>query len=276
MKLPSREAPVVAARDVSIEYRASHATSRHLAVRGVNLDIATGEVVGLIGESGSGKSTLAMAVAGRLAGGHGGGVPRICGGTLTVLGMPVRGISRRRGDRLGLRVGYLAQDGVDQLKPQLSVAENIGEPIYLRDRHFDQRVAARAVAALLEAVQLPLGVLTKQPYELSSGQVQRVALARALILDPWFLVVDEPMRGVDVGARTVLMSVINELRHRRAFSALIVSSDLAAIAAAADRIVVLYQGTIVGIGSMDELLVNPEHPYLKGLALARDRGLGNA
>ncbi len=274
MSKAGESAAAVSARDLSVAYYSGHSTSRFLALNGLSFDIGRGEVLGMVGEAGAGKSTLAMAVAARLVPGGGDGVPRICGGTLDVLGTPVRGIGNRRADRLTLRVGYLPQDGIRRLKPHLSIAENIAEPIYARDRHFDQGEAARAVSALIDQVQLPRTALVKLPHELSSGQLQRVALARALVLDPWLLVADEPLRGVDVGARAVLMDVIHEFQRRRPFSALVVSSDLAAISTAADRIAVLYQGRIIGIGSMDELLADPDHPYLKGLALARDHGLG--
>jgi len=269
MRLQNTEV-AVRARDLSIAYSSRRSGAPRLAVQGVDFDIERDEILGLIGESGSGKSTLAAVVAGLQEGGtYGDGVPEIRGGSLAVFGQRMRGIRRRPLGRLTLRIGYLSQNGVRRLNPHLTVAENIAEPIFARDRHFNPREAGRAVAALLDAMRLHLAVMSKFPHELSSGQVQRVALARALILDPWLLVADEPVRGVDVEARAAIFSLIAELQRQRDFSALIVSSDLDAVDSVADRIAVLYQGSIVGIGTVDEMLRDPHHPYLKGLARSR-------
>jgi ABC-type glutathione transport system ATPase component len=261
---------VVSARDLSVHYRTRNSASYTLAVAGVSFDLAEGEVLGVVGESGSGKSTLAFTVAARA--GHGlldDGIAEICGGTLSVYGTQVRGITARQLNRLTLRVGYLPQDGAIRLDPRLTVAENVAEPIYQRDRRFDQYDAADAVAALIDAVRLSLGMMNRMPHELSSGQRQRVALARALILEPTLLVADEPTRGVDATVREGVLDVIRELQAERRFSALIVSSDIGVVDRVADRVAVLERGIMIGLGTMDDVLAAPTHPYLKGLAAAR-------
>jgi peptide/nickel transport system ATP-binding protein len=182
-----------------------------------------------------------------------------------VVGHELRRASKRRLDRVTLSVGYLAQDGAERLNPQFSVAENIAEPIFLRDRRFSNREATTAVATLTDALRLPLGVLQKLPYELSSGQRQRVALARALILEPKLLIADEPARGVDSAVRSGVLQVLAELRAERNFSALIVSSTWDDLARVATRIAVMHRGIIVGMGSVDEVFDGPHHPYLKSL-----------
>ena len=257
----------VSARDLSIEYRSLNTKSRHLAVKGISFDLFDGEVLGVIGDSGSGKSTLAATVAGLAGTGlPGDGIPTICGGNVSVFDTELRGISSRERDLLTLRVGYLAQDGAQQLNSRLTVAENVAEPIYLRDRRFDTRVAGQAVATLVDAVHLPLSILERQPWELSSGQRQRVALARSLILEPSLLVADEPIRGVDIMVRHDVLEVIPELQSERGFSAIVVSSDLTMITEVAKRIAVLQDGIIVGIGTLESLISAPVHPYLKSLA----------
>ncbi len=273
MALVGGGASIVRARDLSIHYRSNGARSGFLAVRGVSFDIAQGEILGLVGESGSGKSTLAIAVAG-LAGNSGvnDGVPEICGGSLEVYGTRLRGVGRHKRDRLTLRVGFLSQDAAERLSPMLTVADNVAEPIYLRDRRFNTREAAAAVATVIDALRLPLGLMNKLPYELSSGQRQRVALARALILEPTFLVADEPTRGVDASVRDGVLDSLKELQSQREFSALVVSSDLAAVSRIAHRVAVLQHGMVIGLGDMDEMLTDPLDPYLKGLARARSRG----
>lgn len=269
MKDPDSET-AVSARDLSVHYRARNSASYRLAVAGVDFDIARGEILGIVGESGSGKSTLARAVAGRAGQGHiADGIPEICGGSLRVLGTRMRGIGPRARNRLTLRVGYLAQDGATRLDSRLTVAENVAEPIFQRDRHFDQYEAADAVASLIDAVRLSLGVMNRMPYELSSGQRQRVALARSLILGPSLLVADEPTRGVDATVRSGVVDVIQELRVERGFSAMVVSSDIQVIDQVADRVAVMSRGIVIGIGALDEVLRDQAHPYLAGLAAAR-------
>lgn len=267
-----REAPAVAvsARDLSVHYRTRNSASYTLAVSGVSFDLAEGEVLGVIGESGSGKSTLALTVAAQSGRGHvDDGIAEICGGTLSVYGAQLRGLTARQRNRLTLRVGYLPQDGAVRLDPRLTVAENVAEPIYQRDRRFDQYEAADAVAALIDAVRLSLGMMNRMPYELSSGQRQRVALARALILDPTLLVADEPTRGVDATVRDGVLDVIRELQGERRFSALIVSSDIGVVNHVADRVAVLQHGIMIGLGTLESVLAAPTHSYLKGLAAAR-------
>jgi peptide/nickel transport system ATP-binding protein len=268
---------LVSARDLSVEYPSDAATARTLAVRGVTLELAEQEVLCLLGDSGSGKSTLAAAVAG-VADTGGEASPRICGGALTVLGVEVRNLRRTARARLTGAVGYLAQDGGDRLNGGLTVAENVAEPIYLRDRRFDPGVAGQAVATLVDAVHLPLSVLRKLPHELSAGQRQRVALARALILEPRLLVADEPIQGVDVTVRGNVIELLRSTRSERPFAALVVTSELSVVRELATRVAVLHQGLLVGVGPLDSLVASPEHPYLKALAevIRRDRPVEEA
>lgn len=237
---------------------------------GVSFTLAEGEILGLVGESGSGKSTLSATVGLRRgAETPGAGAPHICGGSLTLLGTEIRRSSHRTRERLRLKVGFLAQDGADRLDARLTVAENIAAPIYSRDRRFSSREAGLAVATLVDAVRLPLGRMSRYPYELSSGQRQRVALARSLILEPQLLIADEPTRGVDVTVRSGVLDVLRELRSERGFSAIIVSSDLSIIDYVSERALILNRGTVVGLGPINGVLSNPIHPYLKSLAASR-------
>uniref|UniRef100_A0A942T179 ABC transporter ATP-binding protein n=1 Tax=Neobacillus citreus TaxID=2833578 RepID=A0A942T179_9BACI len=263
--------PAVVADDVSIEYRSGRGTEPIRAVDGVSLSLRQGEILAVLGESGSGKSTFAAAIAGQLgAHGEGEGAARrqIVGGELTVLGQKTRGLrpSSRKLSRLSGRIGYLPQDGADRLSPDLTVGEAIAEPIYARDRRFDRKEAGLIVARLVDAVHLPLGVMRLNTWELSSGQRQRVALARALVLEPQLLVADEPARGVDVLVRQSVLEALATLQQGRQFSAVVVSSDLREARALADRVAVMAEGRLVGLGSFDDVLDNPVDPYVKTLA----------
>ena len=234
------------------------------AINGVSFQLAAGETLGLIGEAGSGKSTLARAVASQMAPGER-EAPVIAGGRLTVLGRELRD-SRRQRDGLALRIGYLPQDGGSSLQPHLTVGENVAEPIFQRDKRFDRLDAGAAVAKLVDAVRLPLSVMEKFPHELSRGQRQRIALARSLVLEPELLVADDPTMGVDVLVRGPILQVVAELQKEFGFSALIVGHDLRELRTVVDRIAVLHAGLIVGYGSVDEVLANPLHHYVRRLA----------
>ncbi|SBN63165.1 ABC-type dipeptide/oligopeptide/nickel transport system, ATPase component [Curtobacterium sp. 9128] len=267
--------PAVVADDVSIEYRVPGARPIR-AVDGVSLTVRSGEILALLGESGSGKSTFAAAVAGQFgARGEGEGAQRrhIVGGELTVLGQKTRGLraSSRRLARLTGRIGYLSQDAADRLSPDLTVGEAIAEPIYARDRRFDRKEAGLIVARLVDAVHLPLGVMRLNTWELSSGQRQRVALAQALVLEPQLLVADEPARGVDVLVRQSVLEALANLQQGRQFSAVVVSSDLREARALADRVAVMNEGRLVGLGTFDEVLDSPVDPYVKTLAATAAR-----
>ncbi|HYI32247.1 MAG TPA: ABC transporter ATP-binding protein [Glaciibacter sp.] len=255
--------------DLTIEYPPHGASPAFVSIHGLTLTVAPGEVLGLLGESGSGKSTLARVLSGDAARGPAGEVrPQITGGEATVLGNPLRRIRRRALTKLQFSVGLLAQDAAETLPPTMTVAEILAEPVLDRDRRFDQRTLDARVATLVDAVQLPLSVLTKYPYELSNGQRQRIALARALVFGPSLLIADEPTAGVDVTVRDAVIGLISELQRERAFSALIISHDLAVLRQVANRIAVLHQGVLVGLGTIDEVFDDPWHPYVAGLAAA--------
>jgi peptide/nickel transport system ATP-binding protein len=263
---PAGEA-VVSASDVTIEYRGGRGHSAHRAVDGVTFRIARGELMGLVGETGSGKSTFARVVAGEVGRGLSGeDIPRIVGGSLTVLGQEMRRLGRRGRARLALEVGYLPQNAGRLLIPGHTIAENVGEPILARDRTYDRRELGARVAELLDSVQLPLKVMGLYPHEISSGQRQRVAIARSLILRPVLWVADEPTAGVDVTARGPVLDTILELQSEHDFSALLVSHEAAVTARVTDRVAVLQRGHLVGLGRLDDVLENGIHPYVRGLA----------
>jgi len=265
----SASVPPIVTSDLTIEYAPHGASPAFVAVHGLNLRVEAGEVIGLLGESGSGKSTLARVLSGTTAATDRSGVrPQITGGEATVLGFPLRRISRRKQRRLTFGVGMLTQEAAETLPSTLTVAEIVAAPVLERDPRYNHRALETTVATMIDAVRLPLAVLGKYPYELSSGQRQRVALARALVFGPSLLIADEPTAGVDVMVRNAVIDLIGELQRERAFSAVVISHDLAVLRRVADRIGVMHQGVLVALGTIDEVFDDPWHPYVAGLAAA--------
>ena len=259
---------VIAARDLSLRYRSHNPETRSRAVDGVNLDLVDGEVLAIVGETGSGKSTLAKALA-LLAENPELDSPVITGGSLRVLGQEVRGIGTHRANKLSGAIGYLPQEAGDYLEPRLTVGENVAVPIFARSRRFSQQRAGEMVATLIDAVRLPLAVMGKYPHELSKGQRQRVAIARALILEPRILIADDPTAGVDVTLRAGILDSLVELQRATECSTVIITADIAEVRRVSTRVAVMYRGSIIGTGNLDDLLAEPRHTYLRELAQIR-------
>ncbi|WP_375388602.1 ATP-binding cassette domain-containing protein [uncultured Amnibacterium sp.] len=253
---------VVVTRDLSVGYPGQ---PRFDAVRGVDLRIAPGELVGVVGETGAGKSTLARVLAGRAARRPGERGPRVVGGSVSVLGMRAERPGRIASRFLGAQVGFLPQDAGRNLPAGLTVVETVTQPLLERDRRFDRRDAGMRAAELLDAVQLPLAIMDRYPWELSAGQRQRVAIARSLILQPMLWIADEPTSSVDVATRGPVLDTLLELQAERVFSALIVSHDAAVMHRTTQRVVVLHRGVLIADGPAAQVLEDPDHPYVRGL-----------
>jgi ABC-type glutathione transport system ATPase component len=255
----------VRARDLTLRYRGGGGSQPVHAITGFSLDIAPGETFAVIGDAGSGKSTLARAIAGYTSR----TVPRgveITGGSLEVLGVDVRHMSRRDDDGLALRVGYVPQDAGLVLDPYLTAGENVAVPLFQRDRTLSRSLAGGIVAEAIDAMHLTLATIPRYPYELSRGQRQRVAIARALVLEPEILVADEATAGVDATVRGAILSHLAEVQRRRGFAAFIVSSEIGEVRRLSSQLAVLHRGKIVGMGSIDDVLTAPTHPYVERLA----------
>jgi len=256
--------------DLSVRYGPGTGRGHAIALTGVSLSIVSGGTLAVVGEAGSGKSTLARAIAGLTDRSRQGG-PQICGGGLRVLGIDVRHLRPRDADELALRVGYVPQDSALVLDPHLTVGENVAVPLWERNAKLTRRTVGGIVAEAIDAMHLTLATISRYPYELSRGQRQRVALARALVLDPDLVVADEPTSGVDATVRSSILDHLAEVQRRRGFTAFVVSSEIGEVRRLSDRLAVLHRGTIVGMGSVDEVLGTPTHPYTEGLAALAHR-----
>ena len=225
------------------------------AVRDVSLEIRRGETLALVGESGCGKSTLGRLLA--LL------VPSSCG-ELEVGGRSAVGLSRRGLKPLRRNVQMVFQDPVSALNPRHPVAAILTEPLRNYGIGTRSERIERAVA-LLQAVGLSGAELRRYPHELSGGQRQRVALARALVLEPAFVVADEPVSALDVSIRRQILDLLMELKERFGLTYVFIGHDLGVVRQIAGRVAVMYLGRIVELAPRERLFAAPRHPYTRAL-----------
>jgi ABC-type glutathione transport system ATPase component len=249
-------------RDVSVRY--AGARSEVPAVRGVNLRLEPGEKLGLAGESGCGKSTLAMSVL-RL-------LPKTAqvDGEILLDGEDVRTMSwgRLRAVRWA-GVSVVFQGAMHALNPVRKVADQIAEPILLHSASPPAPAALRArVRELLAQVELPATKANAYPHELSGGQKQRVMIAMALACEPRLVIADEPTTALDVIVQAQVLDLLTRLVSEHNLGLIMISHDLAVLAATCDRIAIMYQGELVEQGESRALMRDPEHPHTRTLAAA--------
>jgi peptide/nickel transport system ATP-binding protein len=244
-------------RDLEVTYAGGAA-----AVRGVDLTVEAGQKLGLAGESGCGKSTLALALLRLLPSGT-----RVSGEILLdgedVLGMKW---GRVRAVRWA-GASIVFQGAMHSLNAVHRVGDQITEPILLH-RKATPAGARKKAGELLEHVGLPAARASSYPHELSGGQRQRIAVARALVMNPSFVVADEPTSMLDVSIRISIMELMTTLARDLGVSYLYITHDLAVARYMCERIAVMYLGKIVEIGPTEEILSNPKHPYTKALLSA--------
>ena len=234
------------------------------AVRGIDLDLAQGEVLALVGESGSGKSTLAMAVPGLLADNA-----RL-GGSIRLDGQELAGADERTLNSVrGGRVGVVFQEPMTAFNPVYTIGWQIVEAIRMHSEVSEEQARARAVE-LLELVDMPDPAtrMDYYPHQLSGGQRQRAMIAQALACDPVLLIADEPTTALDVTVQAEILDLIRDLRARVDAAILLITHAMGVVADLADRIMVMKDGRVVESASAADLFSNPQHPYTRSLLAA--------
>jgi len=221
-----------------------------LAVREVALDIAKGEVVGVVGESGCGKSTLARLVL-RLI--------EPTSGRVSFDGTDLSALSPAALRRMRRRMAMVFQDPYSSLDPRFTLARVLEEPFRVQG----EALAPDRLAAMLAAVGLPASMAESHPHQLSGGQRQRVGIARALALRPDFVVLDEPTASLDVSIQAQIIALLADLRDRLGLTYLFISHDLGLVRYFCDRIVVMYLGAVVEV--LPTAGAAPRHPYTRAL-----------
>ena len=253
------DAPLVQIENLAVTFHTPRGSFR--AVRSASLEIARGEVLGLVGESGCGKSTVAFAMMNYLPG------TALVEGAVRFEGMNISEFSDAELRELrGNRVAMVYQDPLTSLNPSMRVGQQI-EEVLKQHLDLDGEAAGRRSVELFTSVGLadPERIGSRYPHELSGGQQQRVVIAMALACDPHLLIMDEPTTGLDVTTEATILDLIVELKDRVNAGILFVSHNLGVIARVADRVAVMYAGEIVEEAPVRELFKNPRHPYTIGL-----------
>ncbi|CAM01502.1 peptide/nickel transport system ATP-binding protein/peptide/nickel transport system ATP-binding protein [Saccharopolyspora erythraea NRRL 2338] len=247
---------LLAAKGVSVDFT-DRAGKRVRAVRGVDLEVADNEIVALVGQSGSGKTTLARTMLGLQA--PTGGAVHYDGSRLPTSAAGLRDYRRH--------VQLVLQDPTGALNPRHTVYEAVAEGLRIHGIEGDER---ELVAQALEAAELRPAekFFSRLPHELSGGQRQRVVIAGALVLQPRVLVADEPVASLDATVRGEILALLLRLRVERGLSTLVITHDLGLAWNIADRVAVMYQGEIVEVGDVEQVLLDPEHEYTRTLLSA--------
>lgn len=233
-----------------------------VAVDGVSFSILPGEIYGLVGGSGAGKSTLARLVLRLLP---------ADAGQVWVDGREILALRSRELRRVRRRIQMVAQDPFQALHPGMTVRDLVAEPLaihHLRTREERLEIVARVLDEV--ALSTAGGLLDRYPHDLSGGQLQRVAIARAMVLEPTFLVADEPTSMLDASVQLGVLNLLRHLRETRGLSALVITHDLAVARYVCDRIGVMQAGTIVEEGPVDQVISTPLHDYTRALLAASD------
>jgi oligopeptide/dipeptide ABC transporter ATP-binding protein len=233
------------------------------AVDGVSFDLAPGEVLAIVGESGSGKSVTAQTIVGltRSANARIEGSVRMEG--VELIDASEEALREYRGERIGM----VFQDPMTSLNPVYRVGDQIVEAI-LAHRADGGRAKARQTAVeLLDSVGIPDAQRRADdyPHEFSGGMRQRAMIAMALALEPEVLIADEPTTALDVTIQAQILQLLQRLNRERGLATILITHDLGVVAAAADRVLVMYAGRVVETGTLDEIFYDPRHPYTWGL-----------
>jgi len=251
-------------KNLSVEFPA--APKPLPAVRDVGFELARGEVLGLVGESGSGKSVTSLAIM------------RLLPPQATIAGeirfaangrAPVNLLSLSTDQMRSLRgsgISMIFQEPMTALNPVMRVGEQVAEAVRAHGSGSKKNAWDRAVEALREvALPDPERRANDYPHQLSGGMRQRVMIAMAIVNHPQLLIADEPTTALDVTIQAQILDLLASLRDKFGLTMLFISHDLAVISKIADRVAVMYAGTLVEIGPRDDIFRNPSHPYTRGL-----------
>lgn len=247
-------------RDLSVTFTGGDRNV--VAVRNVDIDVARGEFVALLGESGSGKSVTARAVMG-LVDEH----TRVEAAEIMVSGVDLLALDREgRRKMRGERMSLVLQDALSALNPVMTIGNQIGELFRVHRRATAKQARASAIELLaLVGIPSPTTRVDDYPHQFSGGMRQRILIAMAIALEPEMLIADEPTTALDVTVQAQILDLLGSLRDQLGMGILLITHDLGVVMEVADRLAVMYAGRIVERGDSDTVLGSPAHPYTEAL-----------
>lgn len=255
--------------DLYVEYKSNKGilggTQIVHAVNGVSLDIKKGEILAVAGESGCGKSTLAKALI-RLEPAKSGQINFEC---RNVLNMDKNELKSYR-----KKAQMVFQNPYSSLDPKMKIIDTLKEPLQINTDLSDEDIES-IIKEKIKKVGLNEESLELYPHEFSGGQRQRIAIARALVLNPEFILADEPVSALDVSIQAQIINLLKELKDDFNLTFVLITHDMSVIKYLADRVAVMYLGEIVEIGTTKEIFDNPCHPYTRALLSAVPQISGN-
>jgi len=254
--MSNRNTPLVQVKDLTVTFGSGR--QKFTAVRNVSFDIQRGETFGLVGESGSGKTTIGRAII---------RVNPVAGGEILYDGQRISGRIPRALDReVTRKLQMIFQDPMSSLNERAKVDYIVSEGLHVRGMSEAQR-KEKVEQALREVGLLP-EFASRFPHEFSGGQRQRIGIARALIMEPEFIVADEPISALDVSIRAQVLNLLGQLQKQRGLTYLFISHDLSVMRFICDRIAVIHLGQLVELADTETLFRHPLHPYTKALLSA--------
>ena len=241
-------------------------TEETTAVSGIDLTLKKGESIGLVGESGSGKSLTALAIMGLLPKQALLRAGKIVFNNTNLLALSSKEMNLLRGQQIAM----IFQEPMTSLNPVMRCGKQVAESI-LRHQKVSSKEAKAQVISLFKQVNLPRPeqIIRAYPHELSGGQKQRVMIAMAIANNPSLLIADEPTTALDVTVQKEILELLDHLRKTKGMSLVFISHDLGVVSRVADRVAVMYKGSIVEQGLCSDVFTHPQHPYTKGLLACR-------
>lgn len=245
------------ARGLTKEFRVKGGTLS--AVSGVDLTVYEGETLAVVGESGCGKSTLGQTLI---------GLQEATAGEVFFKGEKISDLKHKEFKAYRRRMQLIFQDPFASMNPRMTVGQVLEEPLIVNKVGANKQEREAMVAKLLEQVGILREYADRYPHQFSGGQRQRIGIARALILNPAFIIADEPISALDVSIRAQVLNLMSELQKKHGLTYLFIAHDLSVMRFICDRIAVIYKGELQELAAADQLFAHPLHPYTRALLSA--------
>lgn len=226
------------------------------AVHDVSLSVCRGDIVAVVGESGCGKTTLGKTVT---------GIHKPTSGNLLYQGKEINWAAGAASKRLRRVLQYSYQDPGSSLDPRWKIGRSLEEPLVIHEPGLNSQTRKTRVNDVLASMRVPLAHVQRYPHEISGGQKRRIGIARILMTRPEIVVLDEPTAGLDVSVQAAMLQLLLDLRRELSLTYLFISHDLSVVRLVADRVVVMYLGSVVEEGDTRTVFGQPKHPYTQSL-----------